>query len=190
MAFIGVFGATVADELDALDSDKELAKSDGGNINGLANRGGLGGGFGGAGGRQALRGMAVAEGAPMAAAAPGMAPGADKNLYRANLAADAAPGEQRKRAAEAELQPGAAAPLVEATVRTNFADTAKWVGSLTTDKTGIGEVEVEMPENLTAWKIRVWAMGHGTKVGSGEADVVTRKNLKPRGFLSRRTKWC
>ena len=47
-----------------------------------------------------------------------------------------------------------------------------------------------MPENLTAWKINVWAMGHGTKVGSGEADVVTRKNLivrlqAPRFFVQK-----
>jgi len=81
-------------------------------------------------------------------------------------------------------------PLVEATVRSKFADTAKWVASLTTDKTGVAEVELDMPENLTSWKIRVWGMGHGTKVGSGEADVVTRKNLivrlqAPRFFVQK-----
>src|SRR6185503_10902673 len=49
---------------------------------------------------------------------------------------------------------------------------------------------LDMPENLTSWKIRVWGMGHGTKVGSGEADVVTRKNLilrvqTPRFFVQK-----
>ncbi|GAG35531.1 unnamed protein product, partial [marine sediment metagenome] len=34
-----------------------------------------------------------------------------------------------------------------------------------------------MPENLTAWKIRCWAMGHGTRVGQADTEVVTRKNL-------------
>ena len=34
-----------------------------------------------------------------------------------------------------------------------------------------------MPENLTTWKARVWAMGDGTRVGEGEAEVVTSKNL-------------
>jgi hypothetical protein len=34
-----------------------------------------------------------------------------------------------------------------------------------------------MPENLTGWKVNVWAMGHGTKVGEGHANVVTRKDL-------------
>jgi uncharacterized protein YfaS (alpha-2-macroglobulin family) len=69
------------------------------------------------------------------------------------------------------------AQLVEPTVRTKFADTAKWIGSLTTDSRGVAEVDLDMPENLTTWKIKVWGMGHGTKVGSGEAEIVTRKNL-------------
>ncbi len=67
--------------------------------------------------------------------------------------------------------------LIEPSIRSNFVDTALWAGSLLTDRTGIGEVELDMPENLTTWKIRVWGMGHGTKVGSGDAEVVTRKNL-------------
>ena len=47
-----------------------------------------------------------------------------------------------------------------------------------------------MPENLTAWKVKVWAMGHGTKVGQGEAEVVTKKDLlvrlqAPRFFVQK-----
>jgi uncharacterized protein YfaS (alpha-2-macroglobulin family) len=47
-----------------------------------------------------------------------------------------------------------------------------------------------MPENLTGWKVRAWAMGHGTKVGQGEADVVTKKDLlvrlqAPRFFVQK-----
>ena len=47
-----------------------------------------------------------------------------------------------------------------------------------------------MPENLTAWKVKVWAMGHGTKVGQGEAEVVTKKDLlvrlqAPRFFVEK-----
>jgi uncharacterized protein YfaS (alpha-2-macroglobulin family) len=181
MAFIGVFGASVADELDAVER-KDLAKTDAG-VNGLPGpTGAFGGGMGGQGLRMA-RGMAVAE-----AAAPPGAPqalfAADKNADRANA------GGLPNQVAEAEQQGQQGGPLVEAAVRTNFADTAKWVGSLTTDKTGIGEIDIDMPENLTAWKIKVWAMGHGTKVGSGEADVVTRKNLiirlqAPRFFVQK-----
>ena len=47
-----------------------------------------------------------------------------------------------------------------------------------------------MPENLTTWKVKVWGMGHGTKVGEGDAEVVTRKNLivrlqAPRFFVEK-----
>jgi uncharacterized protein YfaS (alpha-2-macroglobulin family) len=51
------------------------------------------------------------------------------------------------------------------------------VGSITTDATGVAEVTFQMPENLTTWKINAWGMGHGTNVGEGHAEVVTRKNV-------------
>ena len=46
-------------------------------------------------------------------------------------------------------------------------------------------------ENLTAWKIRAWGMGHGTRVGRRSAEVVTRKNVivrlqAPRFFVEKR----
>ncbi|MFN0196250.1 MAG: MG2 domain-containing protein, partial [Planctomycetaceae bacterium] len=72
---------------------------------------------------------------------------------------------------------GAEGGLVEPTVRKNFADTALWVGNLTTDAEGIATVSLTMPENLTAWKIRTWAMGAGTRVGEGATEVVTTKKL-------------
>ncbi|MEM9184949.1 MAG: MG2 domain-containing protein [Planctomycetota bacterium] len=76
-------------------------------------------------------------------------------------------------AEEAELSP---AP-VEPAIRENFADTAFWAGSLETDASGIAQVRFTMPENLSAWKIRVWGLGGGARVGEGKAGVVTRKNL-------------
>lgn len=62
-------------------------------------------------------------------------------------------------------------------VRKNFADTALWVGTLNTDDEGFAAVEIDMPENLTTWKIRTWAVSHGTRVGQGEAEIITRKNV-------------
>jgi uncharacterized protein YfaS (alpha-2-macroglobulin family) len=62
-------------------------------------------------------------------------------------------------------------------VRKNFADTAFWAASLTTDKDGTAEVSFPMPEQLTGWKVKVWSLGHGTKVGEGDAEVVTKKDL-------------
>ena len=91
---------------------------------------------------------------------------------------------------ESAVEELAAGELTEPAVRQSFADTALWVGSLMTNKDGFGEVELDMPENLTAWKIRVWGMGHGTRVGEGSAEVVTRKNLivrlqAPRFFIEK-----
>ncbi len=79
---------------------------------------------------------------------------------------------------------------VQPVVRTKFADTALWVAALTTGKDGMAEVELTMPENLTTWKTRVWAMGHGTRCGEGEAEVVTTKDLiirlqAPRFFVQK-----
>ena len=62
-------------------------------------------------------------------------------------------------------------------VRSEFADTALWVGSVTTDKDGHAQLKLDMPENLTTWTVRAWAMGHGTNVGEGTASVLTTKNV-------------
>jgi uncharacterized protein YfaS (alpha-2-macroglobulin family) len=67
--------------------------------------------------------------------------------------------------------------VVQPTIRSEFADTALWVAALETDKDGLANVEFDMPDNLTAWKIQAWSMGPGTRVGESSADVVTRKNL-------------
>lgn len=80
--------------------------------------------------------------------------------------------------------------VVQPTVRTNFADTAFWAASITTDEDGRATVRFPMPENLTGWKIKAWGMGHGTKVGEGEAEVVTAKNIlvrmqAPRFFVEK-----
>ncbi|MDR3234629.1 MAG: alpha-2-macroglobulin [Planctomycetaceae bacterium] len=64
-----------------------------------------------------------------------------------------------------------------AAVRTNFADTALWLGAVETDKNGVAEIELTMPESLTAWKINVWSMAEGTRVGYGNTEVITRKDL-------------
>lgn len=80
--------------------------------------------------------------------------------------------------------------MVEPAIRKEFADTAFWASSITTDKNGEATVRFAMPENLTAWKIKVWAMGHGTKVGEGVSEAVTAKNLivrmqAPRFFIQK-----
>jgi uncharacterized protein YfaS (alpha-2-macroglobulin family) len=169
MANLGVFGETVVDEL------AEGAAFTQGGMARLRSES-----------EQARR----AFGMP---AAPGGAPLAGAFYARGGLA-EAKSAERQNAAADRDgaladaraVVPAGGAPangtgqppdLVHPTVRRNFADTAYWNAALTTDKDGKATVTFDMPENLTAWKIRVWGMGHGTKVGQGEAVVTTKKDL-------------
>lgn len=175
MGNLGLFGESVASELDALNDEQK--DFDGGAVRNSMTFG-LAGGLGGPATAARFEGAA----GPPAPAAEAIDSAALPPLSEAAPTADAF--------AAADPQGGAAPQAVQPTVRSNFADTALWAGALTTDKTGIAEVKLKMPENLTGWKIRVWSVGHGTRVGSGEAEVVTRKNLiirlqAPRFFVQK-----
>ncbi len=175
MSDLGIFGHTVAEEMD------EVME--------LGDAGPQGGRFAGKGGGGAFaaRAMTAQPSGRMAqaaegAAAPSMAPGAPMPQ------ADVGMAEQDK-SAPAGGDAGAPA-MVQPTVRKQFADTAFWNGAITTAKDGTAEIELDMPENLTTWRIKVWGMGHGTKVGQGQTDVVTRKDLivrlqAPRFFVQK-----
>jgi len=122
--------------------------------------------------REARALMAPAPSAPMAMAkssraAGGAAPAAEMMAMDSLAEADSA----------ANAVAGSAGPMIEPTLRTDFADSAVWVGSVTTDHDGVAEVSLKMPENLTTWRVKTWAMGHGTVVGEGEVEVITSKNL-------------
>ena len=93
------------------------------------------------------------------------------------MAARAASHEARRVGRQATIRRGDGQQMVQPTVRTKFADTALGVGNLTTNNDGMAEVSLDMPENLTTWRIKVWGMGQGTRVGQGQTDVVTRKDL-------------
>lgn len=85
---------------------------------------------------------------------------------------------------------GGGGEAVEPTVRKNFADTALWVAAVSTSKEGTAELELTMPESLTTWRFKAWTMGAGARVGQGEADVITKKNLiirlqAPRFFVEK-----
>lgn len=163
MSDIGVFGATAADEYAAGDR-KELRKDKGVMLRGAMIRDAAGAGFGG--------GMLA--GAPVPAA-----PMAAMDSISEVSAA-------KSQEAQAATTPA----TVQPTVRSNFADTALWIGALETNSDGVARVKLTMPENLTTWKIRTWAMGRGTNVGETTVDVVTTKNLivrlqAPRFFVER-----
>ena len=145
MANLGLFGASVVDEMEAMPPG---APGGGGRLSKASSMAG-----------PARRGI------------PGEAkPDSDGKQNGA--------GEDKAKKRDGEGGGGApTGPGVEPTVRKNFADTAFWKGSLTTDKEGIALVSFTMPEQLTGWKIKVWALTHGTKVGQGEVEVTTKKDL-------------
>lgn len=166
MSNLGVFGHLTA-EIEEKQSDKKSNADfgmEGGNRS-----------------RKLAKGMAMD-----AAAAPGMA---------ANEMADAEmdrDGAKNKRRANAQQEGQGQTQFAETNVRTKFADTAFWKGTIETNKNGKAKVSFDMPENLTGWKIKAWGMSHGTRVGQGETEVVTAKNVlvrlqAPRFFVEKDT---
>lgn len=104
--------------------------------------------------------------------------GADKLIQSKARAMPMAAGMAgRDSFAVASAAPADSAAVVEPVVREKFADTAFWNAAINTDAEGRAQVSFKMPENLTSWKIRSWAMGQGTQVGEGMQEVVTRKNV-------------
>ncbi len=108
------------------------------------------------------------------------------------MAPASAPMEEKDRFSEDAGAGGVAATGDQAQpmIRKEFADTAFWAGALSTDKEGLAQVSFKMPENLSEWKIRSWAIGRGTRVGQAETSVVTTKNLlvrlqAPRFFIEK-----
>ncbi len=163
MSTLGVFGEMMLEEDEVSANGQMLEK-------GKAERAMA---FGAGGGGM----MHYAETSMPMAGAPAMR---GANMLRDAKAAakddQAADGVDADRAGEPQT-PGGGAPDVEPVVRSNFADTALWVGALTTDANGQASVDVTMPENLTTWKTKVWAIGNGTAVGEGDTEVTTTKNL-------------
>ncbi len=122
--------------------------------------------------------------------APAMARGAAPafSARREAMSMSAAMEDKAENGASSEsVESGA---LVEATVRKNLADLAYWAADLKPDDDGVIEIEVDMPENLTTWKIAAWSVGDGLRVGSGESEIITSKDVvvrmqKPR-FLTQK----
>ncbi|NNJ27743.1 alpha-2-macroglobulin family protein [Alienimonas chondri] len=155
MPTVGRFGGLVLESLELADDSVEM------------DFGAVGGGFGGGGLALGALGEPQSKmmrsrapmAAPMAAAADSFALSEE---FSPELAADKARGEAA----------GAPAPQV----RENFADTAHWVASLPL-KNGVGTARFPLPDDLTGWQIRTWAVGPGSAVGSADGRFVTKKSL-------------
>jgi uncharacterized protein YfaS (alpha-2-macroglobulin family) len=88
-----------------------------------------------------------------------------------NSVEEAAPAE----AARAEAT--APASRVQVELRSSFADTALWRGSLDLPPDGTATVEFKAPDDLTTWRIRSWAISSGTRVGESTGEIVTTKPI-------------
>jgi len=164
MGFLGVFGRSVA-------TDTELQEGGGRPVDALKGRHG---------------GMEPKKCAEYAAA-----DSAGLSMAKREEKESSGLRNRRSEMADAE-EPGITGAHQEkgVSVRTKFADTALWIAALDPDKDGTAHIELDMPENLTTWKTRVWVMGMGTRVGQGECEVVTTKNViirlqAPRFFVQK-----
>ncbi|NJN67769.1 MAG: hypothetical protein HC884_14205 [Chloroflexaceae bacterium] len=63
------------------------------------------------------------------------------------------------------------------TVREEFADTAYWESTITTDSDGRATVSVQLPDNLTTWVMRGVGLTFETQVGEGTAELIATKPL-------------
>lgn len=70
-------------------------------------------------------------------------------------------------------------------MREEFPDTAFWRANFTTDENGQFVFAMEMPDNLTAWRLFARAVTDDTHVGDGETDLVVTKDLQVRPILPR-----
>ncbi len=178
---LGIFGNLTADFDDGVETTTALRS-----------RGAMFGGGRGSGAKLARNG-ASNELMLLDAAAPATRPGAPQAATAAPAAEFAANALGEAGAKQQAGQgPGGdeAAPGQPVMIRSDFADSAYWTQSLETNSDGLAEIEVPLPDNLTTWKIKSWAMGHGTKVGEAEAEIITSKDLiirlqAPRFFVEK-----
>jgi uncharacterized protein YfaS (alpha-2-macroglobulin family) len=74
-------------------------------------------------------------------------------------------------------------------VRQNFPDTAFWKADVVTDDSGSASVTVNLPDNLTTWRMDARAVTTDTRVGQVTTDIVSSRSLlvrpqTPRFFVA------
>lgn len=70
-------------------------------------------------------------------------------------------------------------------LRSDFPDTAAWFPGLQTDKNGQVTVTINLPDNLTSWRLSAKAITLNHKVGESSTNITTRKELIVRPNLPR-----
>lgn len=65
----------------------------------------------------------------------------------------------------------------ETVLRSDFRDSAVWRCAVLTNENGESIVPVPLPDDITGWKGRVWAIDDFNAVGQGETEFAARKDL-------------
>ncbi len=84
-----------------------------------------------------------------------------------------------------EAKGGGGGPGAEGGVRRRFPDTAYWNPAVRTGDDGQVRVEVQLPDNLTTWRLDARAVTADTLVGSVKTDVLSTKDLLVRPVAPR-----
>ena len=109
-------------------------------------------------------------------AAEQKSPTADRGAVN-EMASDAA------EAAPAQALTGGREPAPA--VRSNFQNTALWIGQLTTNADGQASFELKLPDNATTWRAQARAATAATQVGEGESELLVTQPLLVRPALPR-----
>jgi uncharacterized protein YfaS (alpha-2-macroglobulin family) len=70
-------------------------------------------------------------------------------------------------------------------LRSRFRTTAFFLGSVTTDSTGVATVRARLPDNLTTFRVMAVAVTAGDRYGSGESPMLVTRELVARPALPR-----
>ena len=70
-------------------------------------------------------------------------------------------------------------------LRSRFADTAFWDPVVRTGQDGRARAEVQLPDNLTTWRMQARGITADTKVGRAEVDIISTLDLLVRPVLPR-----
>ena len=108
-----------------------------------------------------------------------------------NFGAVPAPEAATAFAANRAEAPVAAGPLVQPTSAPISPIPLCGPALYATDESGTAQVRAcTMPDSLTTSRMRPWSFGHGSRVGAGAAEIITRKDLlvrlqAPRFFVEK-----
>ena len=70
-------------------------------------------------------------------------------------------------------------------LRTDFRNTALWIGQLQTDANGKASFELQLPDNATTWRAQARAVSGTTQVGEGTSELLVTQPLVVRPALPR-----